>query len=140
MKIRHILVIVLIFLASFKAISDKYEINQFKLVPLTLFNQVKADDFNSNCPHPSFSRKHLCNHCQNEQDALEFSRHRQDTNVNHVFFGSPNFKVEDGYCVNEPVTAYQCTLKTGYCRFLGNQCQGKHSTSYGHLFYRQVEC
>ena len=97
-------------------------------------------NYSPNCPHPAFSRKHHCSHCRTEQDALAFSRQRDDTNVNTVVFGDPQFKIEDEYCISTGTKVVKCTLNTGFCRTLGNVCETRHSTGNGHMFYTEIYC
>merc|ERR1712150_190924 len=49
-------------------------------------------DLNLTCPHSRFIKKHLCENCTNEQDALSYSEARvkfAPTGTNGVLFGSP---------------------------------------------------
>jgi hypothetical protein len=75
-------------------------------------NQSKPSSSGSSgnpCPHQKFSQKHHCLDEPNEQNALRYSRARNNnpnlgrkTNINTVFFGTSNFILgEDGRCINE---------------------------------------
>ena len=103
----------------------------------------------SNCPHPEFSRKHHCEHCKNDQDALAFSKERRatgyPTNVNSVLMGNADFVSEDHNgepcCKNaKPAPVTKCNIKGGYCRSEGQQCTTWHATRNGHLFYEDNAC
>ena len=96
------------------------------------------------CPHPAFTRKHHCQHCQNEEDALEFSSPRRgETGRNSVLAGNVmNFQINDrGHCQNENLgVVYECNLQMGYCRLRGEQCTTYHNTGNGHLYYDSTRC
>ena len=96
------------------------------------------------CPHPAFTRKHHCQHCQNEEDALEFSSPRRgETGRNSVLAGNVmNFQINyRGHCQNENLgVVYECNLQMGYCRLRGEQCKTYHNTGNGHLYYDFTRC
>ena len=99
------------------------------------------------CPHEAFLRKHVCDWCVDENDALDFSRGRRgvdSTNVNSVVVGgSSEFAREgaDGRCVNlEPLRVMNCVMDIRRCRLQGERCTTYHDTGNGHMYYRDTNC
>ncbi len=98
------------------------------------------------CPHGTFVMKHLCSTCQNNADALAFSKERNargkrfHTNKNSVIFGSPNFSTQGNLCVSSFAKIVTCTVNTGHCVTLGNRCKSEHSVQNGHLYFNDIEC
>ncbi len=94
------------------------------------------------CPNPNFMRKHLCEFCTTDKDAFDFSQRRvPSTNVNSVMFGYPGFRAEGRSCVNEaPVKVVTCTMSTGRCMALGNNCVLQHAAYDGQLDYHNITC
>ena len=108
------------------------------LIGISFYHQPKT------CPHPAFTRKHHCPHCQNEEDALEFSSPRShETGRNSVLAGTMiNFQINDrGHCQNENLgVVYECNLQMGYCRLEGEQCTTYHHPGNGHMYYQRTKC
>ena len=96
------------------------------------------------CPHPKFVQKHLCTYCKTPEDALKFSRSRNQkfVKINTVLFGDPSFeKINDKFCQNtEGVEIYDCNLRKGKCDKKGKNCTTKHHTASGHLEFKNIKC
>ena len=107
---------------------------------------VSQIDYKSEtCPHFSFVRKHLCEYCVTEADALEFSMPRKgQTGRNSVLAGNSanlNFTVNQrGHCQNENLgTVFECNLEREFCKQRKN-CVTYHDTGNGHLYYQNTNC
>ena len=146
-----LLLILLLVLISIPLLSEKYSrISEGSNESAHCSPQNKDLDVHENfrmsayCPHDTFVKKHHCPQCNNSEDALNFSiKYRvgyYKTNKNTVIFGDPTFTVQGNFCVSSPTKAFTCTINTRHCKHLGNECVSRHSTSNGHLFYRQIQC
>ena len=69
--------------------------------------QQSSSSSGSQCPHPMFLQKHHCPNEATEQNALTWSQARntiantRSTKRNTVFFGEPNYILQDGRCISE---------------------------------------
>ena len=100
-----------------------------------------------NCPHFNFARKHLCEDCVTEEDALIFSRPRiGETGQNSVLAGTLqdlDFQINSdrGVCQNEKLgVVFECNLELQNCRLRGKQCTTYHHTGNGHMYYQSTRC
>lgn len=108
---------------------------------------------NIQCPHNMFVKKHLCENCSSEEDALEISKRRvkfSPTVVNGVIFGNEddnfwetvrNLHGHKTLCKNKiGMMHYTCNLKANRCRRNGKNCFTLHDTENGHFYYQKTVC
>lgn len=105
------------------------------------------------CPHPKFMHDHVCSHCWDAEQALEFSRKRYSpTNLNTVLViedaDALEFKTEQGptedLCVTKDMIEiiWECRTDRGYCnqKSFSQYCEIQHSPRNGHFFYKKMKC
>ena len=102
------------------------------------------------CPHPAFLRKHWCEFCLNEEDALIFSTERfrlNETSKNTVITGqdlSRKFKLMESNqkrCHNYiGSVVFECNLRGNFCKIRGKNCTTYHHPGNSHMFYQDTRC
>lgn len=120
------------------------------LMHVSTFGHGQASQQDHTCPHDQFVKKHWCEYCKNEWQALEFSIDARDdspTGRNTVLTGQDiTFQVDSrGLCANlvdlKPV--FECNLgstESQFCRLKGEKCMTYHSPENGHMFYQETSC
>jgi len=126
------------------------------VLALNLVNNPGEDHQRSCSPHPAFLSKHFEQDCYGEKEALEKSHRRfvrfGGTQENTVLCAQGRAAESFGWflmtkqgesvCSNvEPIPiVYTCTSYNKKCRHKGKHCITDHSSSNGHLFYRDIMC
>ena len=109
--------------------------------------------YDTECPHSSFVRKHLCSNCSSESDALKVSIRRTEfspTAINGVIFGERDhnlweivndFHGHKTMCKNKQgMMHFTCNLSANRCQKNGKSCFTLHDAENGHFFYKKTIC